>query len=104
MKKSLIALAVLAASGAAMAQSSVTLYGRLDASLAQSKTEVTGQADVKQTGINSNNLNTTFWGLKGSEDLGGGLRANFGLESGFNMDNGAATGTLFERKAIVGVS
>lgn len=104
MKKSLIALAVLAASGAAMAQSSVTLYGRLDASLAQTSKEVTGSAKVKQTGINSNNLNTTFWGLKGSEDLGGGLRANFGLESGFAMDTGVGNTGLFERKAIVGLS
>jgi predicted porin len=104
MKKSLIALAVLAASGAAMAQSSVTLYGRLDASVGQTTSEVSGYAKNKQTGVNSSDLNTTFWGLKGSEDLGGGLRANFGLESGFNMDNGSATGTLFERKAIVGLS
>lgn len=104
MKKSLIALAVLAASGAAMAQSSVNLYGRLDASLAQKKTEVTGVADIKQTGIDSSNLNTTFWGLKGTEDLGGGLKANFKLESGFAMDTGSATGTLFERQATVGLS
>jgi predicted porin len=104
MKKSLIALAVLAASGAAMAQSSVNLYGRLDASLFQKKTEVTGKADVKQTGIDSSNLNTTFWGLKGTEDLGGGLKANFKLESGFAIDTGSATGTLFERQAIVGLS
>lgn len=104
MKKSLIALAVLAASGAAMAQSTVTLYGRLDASLAQKKTEKTGAAEVKQTGIDSSNLNTTFWGLKGSEDLGGGLRANFGLESGFAIDTGVGNTGLFERKAIVGLS
>lgn len=104
MKKSLIALAVLAASGAAMAQSSVTLYGRLDASIAQSKVEKTNAASVKQTGIDSSNLNTTFWGLKGSEDLGGGLRANFGLESGFAIDTGVGNTGLFERKAIVGLS
>ena len=104
MKKSLIALAVLAASGAAMAQSSVTLYGRLDASVAQTTSEVSGYAKNKQTGVNSNNLNTTFWGLKGSEDLGGGLRANFGLESGFAIDTGVGNAGLFERKAIVGVS
>jgi len=104
MKKSLIALAVLAASGAAMAQSSVTLYGRLDASLAQTSKEVTGSAKVKQTGINSSDLNTTFWGLKGSEDMGGGLRANFTLESGFALDTGVGNTGLFERKAIVGLS
>jgi predicted porin len=107
MKKSLIALAVIAASGAAMAQSSVTLYGRLDASIGQTKVEVDSagfSTSVKQTGVNSSDLNTTYWGLKGSEDLGGGLRANFDLQSQFAMDTGTATGTLFERKAIVGVS
>jgi predicted porin len=106
MKKSLIALAVLAASGAAMAQSSVTLYGRLDASIGQTKKEVTNEVTVKQTGVNSSDLNTTFWGLKGSEDLGGGLRANFDLQSNFNIDTGAIgkDSTLFERKATVGVS
>jgi predicted porin len=105
MKKSLIALAVLAASGAAMAQSSVTLYGRLDASLGQSRTEATGAvpvAEVTQTKLDHSNLNTTFWGLKGTEDLGGGLTANFKLESGFALDTGAATGTAFERTATVG--
>jgi predicted porin len=107
MKKSLIALAVLAASGAAMAQSSVTLYGRLDASIGQKTTETTGAnpvAENDQTVVDQSNLNTTFWGLRGTEDLGGGLKANFKLESGFEMDTGKATGTLFERTATVGLS
>jgi predicted porin len=105
MKKTLIALAVLAASSAAMAQSSVTLYGRLDAGLGQTKTTVNGvDLGSKQTGINSSTLNTTYWGLKGSEDLGGGLRANFDLQSGFAIDTGAGNPGLFQRKAIVGLS
>ncbi|MCM2295434.1 porin [Rhodoferax sp.] len=104
MKKSLIALAVLAASGAAMAQSSVTLYGRLDASIGRTTTESTGAAKVSQTVVDASNLNTTFWGLKGTEDLGGGLTANFKLESNFNIDSGAigSGSTLFERTATVG--
>ena len=114
MKKSLIALAVLAASGAAMAQSSVTLYGRLDVGLASTTTEKTGAdpaAKLRQTGINSSDLNSTFWGLKGSEDLGNGLKAIFKLESRFQVDTGAISGattgvgpanTLFEREANVG--
>lgn len=106
MKKSLIALAVLAASGAAMAQSSVTLYGRLDASIGRTTTETTGSAKVDQTVINASQLNTTFWGLKGTEDLGGGLTANFKLESNFNIDTGAigSGSTLFERTATVGLA
>jgi len=110
MKKSLIALAVLAASGAAMAQSSVTLYGRLDASIGQTtedKTSATGVVtENDQTVINASQLNTTFWGLKGTEDLGGGLTANFKLESNFNIDTGAigSGSTLFERTATVGLA
>jgi predicted porin len=104
MKKSLIALAALAAVSAASAQSTVTLYGRLDASVASTSTEKTGTAKLSQMGVNTNNLNTTFWGLKGSEDLGGGLKANFKLESQFSMDSGTAANTLFEREAYVGVS
>lgn len=109
MKKSLVALAVLAVSGAAMAQSSVTLYGRLDAGLGQVTTETTGanpKASLSQNVVTSSALKTTFWGLKGTEDLGGGLSAIFQLESQFNMDDGAiaAKNTLFERQATVGLS
>jgi predicted porin len=107
MKKSLIALAVLAASGAAMAQSSVTLYGRLDASIGQTSKETTGAQPVPkvtQTAVNGNTLRNPYWGLKGSEDLGGGLSAVFTLESYFLMDTGAMGNTLFEREANVGLA
>ncbi|MCW2311873.1 porin [Rhodoferax antarcticus] len=109
MKKSLIALAVLAVSGAAMAQSSVTLYGRLDASIGQKSEETTGVgaiAKLTQTTVDHSNLSTTFWGLKGTEDLGGGLKANFKLESAFQLDSGAIAdkNTMFERAATVGFS
>ena len=109
MKKSLIALAVLATTGAAFAQSSVTLYGRLDASFGSKSTETTGVgavAKLSQTAVDASNLNTTFWGLKGTEDLGGGLRAEFKLESNFNIDTGAigTNSTLFEREANVGIA
>jgi len=102
MKKSLIALAVLAASGAAMAQSSVTLYGKVD--------NLAVISDVKgkpsQTLIQSGGGGGSRWGMKGSEDLGGGLKANFILESGFSGDTGASAqgGLLFGRQAWVGVS
>jgi len=107
MKKSLIALAVLAASGAAMAQSSVTLFGRLDAGLGQITTETTGAAPVaskSQTVVNSSTFNTTYWGMKGTEDLGGGLKANFNLQAGFAIDTGVGNTGLFERHATVGLS
>jgi predicted porin len=89
---------------AASAQSTVSLYGRLDASVAVSSTETSPAAKLSQTGVDSSNLNTQFWGLKGSEDLGGGLKANFKLESQFEIDTGEANTVLFDRQAYVGVS
>ena len=104
MKKSIIALAVLAASGAAMAQSSVTLYGIADAYVGSTKTEVNGVGQ-RQTAVNTSGVNGSRWGLKGSEDLGGGMSAIFQLESGFSLDTGASAqnGTLFSRQAFVGL-
>jgi len=85
MKKSLIALAVLAASGAAMAQSSVTLYGVIDAGLVKT-------TDVS-TALGANLNGTSRIGLRGTEDLGGGLKASFNLEQGINPGNGTAAST-----------
>jgi predicted porin len=118
MKKSLIALAVLAASGVASAQSTVTLYGLVDAYVGTLK--VNG---LRQTGVNLANpaggsgggFNTSRFGLKGSEDLGGGLKANFVLEAGYDPSTGVAnsytnpfTGStsnaVFGRQSWVGVS
>lgn len=128
MKKSLVVLAVLAASGASFAQSSVSVYGLLDiwggtlknelgvAVLAGDKSVfgVEGAAAVgslTQTVLASGGVNTSRWGLKGSEDLGGGLKANFQLEQGFALDSGAAgTSTsktvsqAFDRQSWVGLS
>lgn len=105
MKKSLIALAVLAASGASFAQSSVTLYGLADVWFGSSKLEANGSSDTT-TAVDSGGLNTSRWGVKGSEDLGGGLKANFQLEQGFDISTGAAQdGTkAFNRQAWVGLS
>lgn len=105
MKKSLIAMAVLAASGTAMAQSSVTLYGVADVFFAQVGSGV-GAANLKQTRIQSGGMNGSRWGLRGAEDLGGGLKANFTLESGFTLDDGnvANGATMFGRQAFVGLS
>ena len=104
MKKSLIALAVLAASGAAMAQSSVTLYGLADVWFGSVK-ETTGGVSVRDTVLESGGVNSSRWGLKGSEDLGGGLKANFLLEQGFKLDDGSAdVGQAFSRQAYVGLS
>lgn len=106
MKKSLIALAVLAASGASFAQSNVTLYGIADVFLGVVKTDNGAGTSVSSTVLNSGGVDTSRWGLKGSEDLGGGLKANFKLEQGFNLDTGAVNiaGQAFSRYSYVGLS
>lgn len=105
MKKNLIVLALLAAAGAASAQSSVTLYGRVDAGIGSFKDSIAGDG-VTRTKLDSNILNNSLWGFKGTEDLGNGLKANFVLESGMSMDTGAQADSarLFNRKATVGLS
>ncbi|RYX90000.1 MAG: porin [Comamonadaceae bacterium] len=109
MKKSLVALAVLAASGVASAQSTVTLYGLIDTYVGAQKTTVGGNG-TRQSVVNSGGLQTSRFGLKGSEDLGGGLAANFQLENGFNVDtgatpnNGATNQSIFSRQSWVGLS
>ena len=111
MKKSLIAIAALAAVGAASAQSSVTLYGLADVYAGQSKTvETVGaeKVEVKKTGFNSGGLQASRIGVKGVEDLGNGLKAVFNYEMGFDAIDGALTengssGVGFGRRAVVGV-
>jgi len=105
MKKSLIALAVLAASGAAMAQSTVTLYGIADLWVGSVKLETAG-VGTRQTLMTDGGVDTSRWGIKGSEDLGGGLKANFNFENGFAMDSGglSTTNVAFTRQAWVGFS
>lgn len=100
MQKSLIALAALATlSGAALAQSSVTIYGRLDASVGSERID-----GVSTSKLFSGNLTTSRLGFRGTEDLGGGLRANFQLESALTVDDGTAGGLRFNRASWVGLS
>ncbi len=104
MKKSLLALAVLGAfAGAASAQSSVTVYGIVDAGFNSTDT---GAEDGRTTGITSGNQSASRIGFKGTEDLGNGLKANFVLESGFDADDGNKTGgfQFGDRISTVGLS
>jgi predicted porin len=94
MKKSLVALAVMGAfAGTATAQSSVTIYGLVDMSLA--KTNNTGAGYAVNPGAPGNNAytlqqsSTSRLGFRGTEDLGGGLSAQFQIEHRFNPDTGA---------------
>lgn len=98
MKKSLIALAALAVVSAASAQSSVTLYGVAD--IWVGKTDAPG-AKVQ---VGNHGLATSRWGIRGSEDLGGGLSANFNFESRVNLSDGQTNAAMFDRQANVGLS
>jgi len=103
MKKSLLALAALGTfAGVAHAQSSVTLYGIVDAGFAYNNNS--GGHKLYET--SAGNLQGDRWGLRGTEDLGGGLKALFVLENGFNAFSGklGQGGDEFGRQAYVGLS
>jgi predicted porin len=108
MKKSLIALAALATvATAAQAQSSVTVYGVIDAGLTTMSNVKSGSDNLRATGMTNGGLSTSRWGFRGTEDLGGGLKANFNLEGELLADNGSNTSNdsiLFGRAAWVGLS
>ena len=94
MKKSLVALAALAGVGAASAQSSVTLFGVVDATYAYGSGSVSNKSQLTNSGYNSSRL-----GFRGVEDLGGGLSASFWLEAGVNNDNGSGANTSTNNQA-----
>ncbi|KMZ13325.1 Outer membrane protein (porin) [Candidatus Burkholderia humilis] len=114
MKKALLAsAALLTFSGMAHAQSSVTLYGRLDAGLEYMNGVPTGVGpNGAATGTShrfkaeSGDWGTSLWGMKGVEDLGSGYRAVFQLEGSFNTmtGQGSGGGGLFNRWATVGIA
>jgi predicted porin len=83
--------------GSALAQSNVTIYGRLNTSVERQK-----GANGKSLWIEQNN--SSRFGFKGTEDIGGGVKAGFQLESGFSSDTGATTSTFFNRQAEVNLS
>ena len=117
MKKSLVALAAMSVIGAVSAQSTVTLYGLADAYVGSERigggtynaltgVQVTPNANgTTNTVVNSGGQNGSRWGLRVSEDLGGGLAAIAQFESGFEIDTGksAQSSTLFGRQAFVGL-
>ncbi len=93
MKKLCIPAVVLAlAPLAAMAQGSVTVYGRLDVSVDDTKT---GKDTVTQMRDNASRL-----GFRGVEDMGGGLKAAFGLEMGLNVDTGTPTSPVYRNSYV----
>lgn len=117
--KSLLAVAVLGsiASTTAWADTTVTLYGLLDTGLEYQNAKVgsgdsnyaaNGSGSKSSIGMGTGLESESRWGMKGSEDLGGGLQANFVIESGFSSSDGTnkgnESGRLFGRQATVGLS
>jgi predicted porin len=105
MNKKLVALAVSAiAAGAASAQTAnVTLYGVVDTYLANIRANNGGKS---LNVLDAGGLSGSRWGLRGAEDLGGGLKAVFTIESGFDSSTGSLGqgGRLFGRQAYVGLN
>ena len=93
----LAAAALLAVAAPAMAQSSVTLFGVIDLA-ARSVDNGATQRQLAASGLNSSRL-----GFRGTEDLGGGLKANFWLEGAITADDGNAAGQTWQRRATVGL-
>ncbi|KAF1050923.1 MAG: Outer membrane porin protein [Burkholderia gladioli] len=107
MNKKLLTTAILAATAsAAHAQSSVTLYGVIDAGVSYVNHSKTATGSDKLFKYDDGVAQGSRWGLRGTEDLGGGLKALFVLENGFSTANGTAGqgGALFGRQAWVGLS
>ncbi|MFM0160305.1 porin, GBP family [Burkholderia sp. GAS332] len=103
MKKTLMVAALTGVfATAAHAQSSVTLYGLIDAGITYTNNQH-GHSNWQET---SGSVNGSRWGLRGSEDLGGGLKAIFTLENGFGINDGTLKqgGREFGRQAFVGLT
>jgi predicted porin len=103
-KKVLFALAatgVVAMPVRAIAQNSVTLYGAIDEGM-QFTSNVKGKSNIETT---SGQDSGDRWGLKGVEDLGGGLKTLFQIENGFNLNTGNLNngGRIFGRQAFIGL-
>ena len=107
MQKVLFTIALAAAGvSTAQAQSSVTLYGIIDAGISYVNHAATTSGSGKNFKYDDGVAQGSRWGIKGSEDLGGGLQALFTLENGFNSGTGTfgQGGAEFGRQAYVGIA
>ncbi len=98
--KTTIALALAALSGAAGAQTSVTIFGVADAAVRSASTNGAGSI----TSLVSGAYSSSRYGFRGQEDLGGGMLASFWLESFLNVDTGAITPAGFQRRSTVSLA
>jgi predicted porin len=108
MKKTLVAIAALASLvSVAQAQSSMVLYGVLDAGVRNDSNVAKASTGAAQslTQFNNGALNTSRFGIRGTQDVADGIKANFKLESGLRPGNGASSNAtnLFDRTASVGL-
>lgn len=103
-KKTAVAAAALLAAFAAQAQSQVSIYGNLDVSVGRFEEPSLLGDDDAVTAVESGSLRQSFIGFKGQEDLGGGLKAFFVLESGINVDTGSQDGNFWGRTSVVGLT
>ncbi|RZL92295.1 MAG: porin [Variovorax sp.] len=104
-----VALAALAVAGVASAQSSVTLFGVVDASVSHYETSsrslITGSSiKQSQTVLGNSGYNSSRLGFRGTEDLGGGLAASFWLEAPISNDDGNPSALTFQRRSTVSLS
>ena len=119
MKKSLVALAALAVAGVASAQSSVTLFGVVDASISSYSSTSRdlngatflnpfylnqGSVKVSRRELANSGYNSSRLGFRGTEDLGGGLAASFWLEAPITNDDGQQGVSTFARRSTVSLS
>jgi predicted porin len=109
MKKTLTAFAALAVCGLASAQSSVTLFGVVDAGVTyqsnSARDPITGQSNTQSKwSLGNSGYNSSRIGFRGTEDLGGGLAASFWLEAPITNDDGATGISTFSRRSTVSLS
>ncbi|MCM3378181.1 porin, partial [Bacillus licheniformis] len=97
-------LIAAATPAAAFAQTSVTLYGRIDGGIEYLNHIATPNGSKSRWSAESGDWGTSLWGLKGSEDIGGGNKILFHLEGAFNTMNGGFSGSIWDRFATVGIS
>lgn len=101
MKRALLAAALMSAGIVAHAQSSVTMYGRLDVGVQYRQ----GMAGGNAVQLESGDWGESWFGFRGAEDLGAGTKAIFDLQMGLNLTNGSyGNGSLFGRGARVGLT